>query len=230
MQAKDIMTTNVVSMSPDMSVSDAASFMLRNGISGMPVVSGDGKLVGLVSEGDLIRQVENPEDRKPSWWLNLFQSPEDRAGDYIKTHGKHVKDVMTKDVVTITEDTDISRIAVLLEKHRIKRVPVLRDGKVVGIVSRANLLRGLAAQPAVPGVTPADKEVRDAVQKQLDEAIPYAHLVTVIVKDGVVQLMGAVESKKERDAIDVAVQNVSGVSKVDNQVSILPTPLSSGWV
>ncbi|MGE3246231.1 MAG: CBS domain-containing protein, partial [Beijerinckiaceae bacterium] len=220
MQAKDVMTTNVISVSPDMSVRDAAAAMLKHGISGLPVVSAEGDLVGLVSEGDFLRQIQSPKERTRSWWLSMFQSSEDRAADYIKSHAKRVKDVMTAKVLSVGEDTDISEIAFILEKNRIKRVPVVKGKKVVGIVSRSNLLHGLAAQSDLQTPAAADKDLREAVMRQFEEAIPNAHLVNVAVKDGVVSIMGAVDSSEEKAAIDVAVENVQGIKAVENLVMI----------
>lgn len=133
-----------------------AKLLLRRGISAVPVVDADRRVIGIVSEGDLMRRPEAGTECKPSLWLRLISSDEDAARDYVKVHGRHAADVMTRDVVTIDEETSLPEIATILEKHRIKRVPVVRGGPIVGIVSRADLLHSLAAhQPAEPAHRPA---------------------------------------------------------------------------
>ena len=220
MLAKDIMTTNVVTVERDLPVKDIAELLLVHNISGAPVVDSKGRLVGIVSEGDLIRRGETEERR--SWWLDLLTSNEERARRYIKSHGHRVEDVMTTEVAAVTEDTPASEIAHLLEKRRIKRVPVLRDGKVVGIVSRANLLHGLAAQkdraPLTPA--PADRTIREAILAlvQDEEWISHGSL-NVMVADGVVELWGWVDSEEERKALKIAVEGVAGVRKIEDHLA-----------
>ena len=154
MRAMDVMTTDVITVDPDTTVQALAALLAERGISGAPVVDSSGRLVGIVSEGDLLHRTEigtarRHRERRRSWWLDDFAS--DLARDYIKSHGRTVKDIMTRDVVTVTEDTDLGEVAALLEAKRIKRVPVMRDGKVAGIISRANLVRALGA---TKGATP----------------------------------------------------------------------------
>ncbi len=131
MLARDVMTTNVVSVFERTTVSEIAQLLLDRHISGVPVVDNNGYLIDLVSEGDLIRRTETGGDRPKSWWLSLLTTEAARARDYVKVHGSHACDIMTKDVTTVEEDTPLSEIAILLEEGRIKRVPVVRDGKVV---------------------------------------------------------------------------------------------------
>jgi len=144
MRAMDVMTTDVISVDPDTTVQALATLLAERGISGAPVVDSGGHLIGIVSEGDLLHRAEigtAQRHRRRSWWLDHYAS--DLARDYVKSHARTVKDIMTRDVVTITEDTDLGDVAALLEAKRIKRVPVMRDGKIVGIISRANLVRAL---------------------------------------------------------------------------------------
>src|SRR5690349_16166732 len=153
MRAMDIMTTDVITVDPDMTVQDLAKLLAERGISGAPVVDASGRLVGIVSEGDLLHRAEigtarRHRERRRSWWLDDFAS--DLARDYIRSHGRTVKDIMTRDVVTVTEDIDLGEVAALLEAKRIKRVPVTRDGKVIGIITRANLVRALASTKSTP--------------------------------------------------------------------------------
>ena len=145
MRARDIMTTNVVTVSPETDIAEAVRLMLERQISGVPVIDSSGRLAGILTEGDLMRRAELVTGRQ-SWWINPTSSPEQEAKAFVKSHGLKVKDVMTKEVVTINEQEPLDRIAMVFEERGIKRTPVMRSGKVVGIVSRANLLRSLADQ------------------------------------------------------------------------------------
>ncbi len=166
MLAKDIMTTDVITITPSLAVEQIAQLLLSCNISGVPVVDAEDRLIGLVSEGDLLRRREGGTERQRSWWLNLLAGPEARARDFVKTHGHKAEDVMTREVMTVTPDTPVGEIAELLEKRHIKRVPVVEDGKIVGIVSRANLLHGLATYKERISVTPSpdDRAIRERVQ------------------------------------------------------------------
>src|SRR5262245_41024292 len=153
MRAMDVMTTDVITVDPDTTVQALASLLAEHGISGVPVVDGSGGLIGIVSEGDLLHRAEigtahRHRQRRRSWWLDHFAS--DLARDYVRSHGRTVNDIMSRDVVTVTEDLDLGEVAALLEAKRVKRVPVMRDGKIVGIISRANLVRALGATRGAP--------------------------------------------------------------------------------
>jgi CBS domain-containing protein len=218
MLARDVMTPKVVTVSPDTRVAEIARILLDRRISGVPVVDADGRLVGIVTEGDLLRRPELGTERSRGWWLRLFGDQRAEAEAYAKSHGTRAEEIMTRNVVTVTEDTSVAEIARLLETHRIKRVPVLRDGRLVGIVSRANLLHALAAGAAMPPAPTRvdDRSIRDEVMRRLDRAEWMTHgPLNVIVTDGVVQVWGFVESEAERTAIRVAVENVPGVVGVD---------------
>ena len=220
MRADDIMSIDVVTVSPDTHIRDVARKLLDRGISAVPVVDDQGHILGIISEGDLMRRRETGAERKPSWWLSLLTTAKENAEAYVKAHGQYAKDVMTRDVITVAEDTPVGEIAEILEKHRIKRVPVVHRGKVVGIVSRANLLHGLIVQKPKPASR--DKAgLRMAVLDELHAAGVYS-MVDVVVSEGVVHLWGAVETAAEKEALRVAAENVSGVEAVVNHVSILP--------
>lgn len=161
MRARDVMTTDVVTVDLDTSVREIARLLLARRISAVPVVAADGRLAGIVSEGDLVRRPELGTEARPSWWLMLFAGSEDLAQSYRKAHGRRAADVMTHDVVTVAEDAPVSEIARLLEERRFKRVPVIRDGRVVGVVSRADLVRGLAVQRAPTAVPADDNAIRE---------------------------------------------------------------------
>ena len=230
MQARDVMTTNVITVTPETTVREVAQCLLERSISAVPVVDADGKLLGIVSEGDLMRRSETGTERKPSWWLDMVSSTEDQAREYVKTHGTRARDVMTKNLITVAEDASLEEIATVLEKHHIKRVPVVKDGRVVGIVSRANLLRGLiAAQQQTAVSTPDDRALREAVIKAIEETGARAHLVSVMASGGKIQLWGAVDSKAEKDAIRVAAENVPGVKAVDENLQVFSGASRPSW-
>src|SRR5271156_2911937 len=144
MRAVDVMTSGVITVGENATVPEAAKLLAEHGISAVPVVDNENRVIGMVSEGDLLHRAETGTERRRSWWLDMVTSTDQLAAEYIRSHSGRVRDVMTPGVISVTEQTAIAEIAILLETHRIKRVPVLRDGKLVGIVSRANLVQALA--------------------------------------------------------------------------------------
>lgn len=225
MQAKDIMTTNVITVRPDATVDDAVRLMLDHHISAVPVVDAEGGIAGLVSEGDLIRRVRATDGPRRSWWLEVLGGMNDSARDFVKLRSHRIEDVMTRDVLTAEEDTPVADIARLLEKRRIKRVPVLRGGRVVGIVSRANLLHALSAVPneALQAPSADDRDLRKRIDEALKE-VPGAavNLINYTVDNGNVAVWGVADSDFEEKAIRVAVENVPGVRAVEVQMGRLP--------
>ncbi len=225
MRARDIMTSKVVTIGPEADIATIAQLLIDKNISGVPVVDAAGKLAGMVSEGDLLKQAGLAGETRRSWWLRLVSTPEQDAKDFVKAHGHTAADIMTTDVVTITENTVTTTIARLLEENRIKRVPVMRDGELVGIVSRGNLLQALAGHrddgPAAP--TADDRTIREAVYEALQGKGWTSHAATnVIVTDGVVELWGWVETEAERKAMLVATEDISGVRKVIDHLGAVP--------
>ena len=225
MQARDVMTTSIVTVAPETPVEAIAQLLLDKGVSAVPVVDAEGRALGIVSEGDLILRQENGSARHRSWWLDLFSGSDERARDYLKSHGHTAADVMTKDIVSVAEDTSVAEIAALLEKRRIKRVPVLRDDKLAGIVSRADLLRALAAHKAhMPGLTTADdREIREAILDLVAKEGWISHgSFNVLVTDGKVELWGLVDSDDERRALMLAVEDLDGVKSVEDHLGLVP--------
>lgn len=226
MRAKDVMTTDVITVSPETPVAEIAELLLSRRISGVPVTDPEGRVFGIVSEGDLIRQPEiRGGGRHRSWWLRLLSSGAEDAADYIRTHGATAQDVMTRDVVTVGEDAELAEIASLLEERRIKRVPVVRNGRLVGVVSRSNLLHGLVArakQPVAPP-TPDDRSIRDQIHRAIREQgwVGYGAL-NAIVDNGVVELWGWVDSEEERRAMILAAEQVAGVRQVVDHLGFVP--------
>ena len=227
MQAKDVMTRDVTTVAPEATVQEIAKLLLERRISAVPVVNAENELLGVVSEGDLIRRPESGTTRPASWWLSLLTTPEDSALDYVKTHGGHARDVMTQKLITVDEETPLWEVARTLEKHHVKRVPVLKDGKLVGIVSRADLLRALAAQQAAPAASADDRALKSAVEQAFRDAELEGQFVSVVVSGGVVHLWGAAESDAEKQALRVAAENVAGVKQVRDDIGVLPARVSS---
>ena len=223
MRVRDVMTTEVATVAAETPVEEVAQFLLDRHISAAPVVDQDGDLVGIVSEGDLIRRPETGTERHRSWWLALLTAPEDLAGEYVKSHGHRASDVMTDDVIKVHEDTLLGELATLLEKRRIKRAPVMREGKLVGIVSRADILRALAATQASPPPVPSadDRSIRE--QLLAKEALPRGPQVNVVVNEGVVHLWGLIDSEEERKALRVAAESIAGVRAVEDHLGRRPT-------
>ena len=221
MNALDVMVTDVIAVRPQDTVRDAAAVLLERRVSAAPVVDDDGRLVGIVSEGDLMRRVEIGTDRRRSWWLEFLTAPETRAQEYVKAHARKVADVMTKNVVTATEDMPLREIATLLEKNGIKRVPVLRGGKVVGIVSRRNILQAFRNLNAG-----GESELRrhPAGDHRQIRILPWGKpsLLSVSVNDGIVELWGPVDSAEERQAIRVAAEATPGVREVKDSLYRMP--------
>lgn len=228
MHAVDVMTTHVITAREDTPVHEIASLMLKHRISGLPIVDNDQRVIGIVSEGDLMRRAENVTDARYSWWLATLIPGADRAADYIKAHGSKAGDVMTRDIVTVAEDASLRDVANVLEKNHIKRVPVTRDGRLVGIVSRSNLLQGVATtMPAdlAPGA-PDDRTIRATLTRTLaDDAGIDTGVINVIVENGVVQLWGLVDSMEEAKAAQLAAEATPGVKAVENNLGHVP-----GWL
>jgi CBS-domain-containing membrane protein len=218
--AADVMTTKVISVPPETPVQEIARLLYTHRISGLPVVQADGKLIGIVSEGDLIGHAEAIGERRRSWWLTLFSDESTLARDYAKHHGRTARDVMTANVITVVETTPLAEIANVLERNRIKRVPVLEGGKLAGIVTRSNLLYALATADIRKQLSADDRTIRERVNSEL-KAQPWAELMTknVVVEDGIVHLFGLVQSEEERLALKVAVENVPGVKRLEDHLT-----------
>lgn len=222
MNASDVMTVRVVTIAPDATVQAAAKLMLDREVSALPVVDKNGTLTGIISEGDLLRRVETGTERRASWWLAFISSNDGLAYDFVKAHGTKVADVMTSEVVTAKPDTPLNEVAQMLEDKRIKRVPVVEDGMVIGVVSRANLLQALAsAKPHTASAQQTDSELRDSIIDRL-AAQRWSHpaLVNPIVTDRVVDLWGMVLSSTEQKAVRVLVEETPGVRGVNDHLTI----------
>jgi len=235
MRAMDVMTTNVVTVGPDTPVQEVAKILSERSISGVPVVDAANRLVGIVSEGDLLHRVETGTERRPdrrtgrrrSWWLDTIGADEELARDYVKSHGRTARDVMTSEVTFVSDTTELGEIANILESKRIKRVPVVRDGRLVGIVSRANLVRALAAAgPRLSDeIATDDRTIRQKLLTEL-QGQDWVHTwaADIIVRDGVVHLWVTDDRpEQERHALRVAAENIPGVRGVEEH--LVPAPM-----
>jgi CBS domain-containing protein len=221
MQVKDVMTSPVLSVEPDSTVAQAVQIMLQRRISGLPVIDKTARLVGILTEGDLLRRAETGTEHRRPRWLEFLLGPGRLAEDYTRTHGRKVGDIMTAEPLTVTESTPLEEVVTLMEKRRIKRVPVVRGQEVVGIVSRANLIHALAGvarevKPAAAG----DQAIREQVLAELARQ-PWAPvaLIDIVVRNGVVELWGTITDERERQAIVVAAENVPGVKAVKDNLA-----------
>jgi CBS domain-containing protein len=223
MKARDVMISPVITVTPQTSVRDVAQLFLERRISGAPVLNDDGKLVGVVSEGDLLHRSEAGTERRRSWWLGLLTQKETLAGDYIREHGHSVADVMSHRVITASPETSVREIARLLEQNRIKRVPIVEGGELVGIVSRANLIQAVASAPRELEIPPSDQLIRERLMADLRKQ-PWAQLgvINITAADGVVGLWGIVDSETERKALKVAAESIPGVIAVDDHLIMRP--------
>ena len=218
MRAHQIMTRAVVTVTPDSTILEAADIMLKHHVSGLPVVDAAGKLVGIVSEGDFIRRSEIGTQRKRSRWLKFLMGTD--ATQYVREHGRKVSEVMTRDPLTIAEEATLEEIVNAMEANGIKRMPVMRDGKLVGIVSRANLLHAVASLAReIPDPTADDDHIRSRIIQALEKHDWSPFGLNVIVRDGIVHLSGVITDEESRHAAIVATENVSGVKKVHDHLS-----------
>jgi CBS domain-containing protein len=228
MRAMDVMTSGVITVGENASVQEVAKLMADHGISAVPVVDRDHRVIGMVSEGDLLHRAETGTERSRSWWLEMVASTNRLATEYVKSHSGKVKDVMTRDVISVTDETAVADIAILLETNRIKRVPVLRDGKLVGIVSRANLVRALAMtiNEPVSATEIDDRTIRDKLLAEL-RAQKWAEVspANITVRDGVVHLWSSYYSEAEKRALVTAAESIPGVRRVEDHMRPVPAYL-----
>ena len=230
MRAHQIMTRQVITATVETSVADAARTLLEHHISGMPVLDAEGKLVGVVSQGDFMRRAEIGTQRKRSRWLKLLLGPGEEAADFVRERGRKVGEVMNAAPITVTEDATLEEVAAIMEKNDIKRVPVMRDGKLVGIVTRTNLVQAvLDLAREVPDPTADDDHIRNRIHASIEKNDWKPLGLSVVVRDGIVHLSGIITDERSRQATVVAAENVSGVRKVHDHLVWLE-PMSGVYV
>lgn len=224
MRAHQIMTRKVITATVDTPIADAARTLLEHHISGMPVLDAKGKLVGVVSQGDFMRRAEIGTQRKRSRWLKMLLGPGHEAADFVRERGRKVGEVMNPAPITVAEDATLEEVSATMEKNDIKRVPVLSGDKLVGIVTRTNLVQAvLDLAREVPDPTADDDRIRDRILAAIEKQDWRPAGFAVVVRDGIVHLSGIITDDRSRQATIVAAENVSGVRKVhDHLVWIEP--------
>ena len=227
MKARDVMVSPVITVGEDETVRDLAKLLITKRISAVPVVGRAGKLVGIVTEADLMRRTETGTERPYSWWMHFFLGDQQIAADYVKSHATKVKDIMTRDVKTAAPDAPLCEIADLFEENQIKRVPVVTpNGDLVGLVSRANIIQAIAsARPKLEMSLP-DAMIREKLAGELQkQKWAHVHRINATVTNGVVDLWGLVESDAERQAIRIAAEAIPGVAGVNDHLTREPTSI-----
>jgi CBS domain-containing protein len=228
MKAFDVMTRRVVSVAPDTSIVEAIRLMLDNRISGLPVIDPDGKLVGMLSEGDFLRRAETETEQRRSAWLDAFFGSNEAARGFIRSHGSKVREVMRAHPITVNENTPLDQVVHLMETHRVKRLPVVRRGKVVGIVSRANLMLAVASiHRGTRASTVADGAIRDHILSAIcEQSWAMGARIDVTVHNGVVDLWGTISEIAQRDALRTLVEATPGVTAAADHLIWRGVPVS----
>ena len=224
MRAYQIMTRPVITVAPETPIVDAANTMLQRHVSGLPVVDKAGHLVGIISEGDFIRRSEIGTQRVRGRFLKFILGSGKEATDFVHEHGRKVAEIMTPDPLTINEDTDLEKTVELMEKNGVKRLPVMRGDKLVGIVSRSNLLQAVASlSREIPDPTADDDHIRNRIIDTLGKNTWCPFGLSVTVRDGIVHLSGVITEERSRQAAIVAAENVTGVKKVHDHLCWVDT-------
>jgi CBS domain-containing protein len=224
MQAQDAMTKDVVTVSPEATVGEIAGLLVAHRISAVPVVSDDRRVIGIVSQTDLGHRSETGTEKKRKWWLEVFADPNDKAREFIKSHGLKARDIMSRFVISVAPEASLAEVADVLDSHRIRQVPVMKDGKLAGMISRADLVRKLAeVKVSAPAARPDSGALQKAIWDQVKaQSWLRSGYVSVSVRDGVVELWGAVDTEDQRRALRVLVEGVPGVARVEDRVAVLP--------
>ena len=223
MRAADVMARAVVTVHPGARIVDAIRLMLDQRISGLPVLDSGGDLVGILTEGDLLRRAETGTERQRPRWIEFLRGPGQQADDYVHAHGRRVEEIMTRQVATVSEGTPLEEVVGLMERKRVRRVPVVSAERLVGIVSRSDLLRALfetldQSDPAPTGDAALRAKVIEELRRQKWGG---RSQVSVVVADGVVYLEGFIYDFREQNAMRVAAENVSGVREVRDHIDYL---------
>jgi CBS domain-containing protein len=220
MRAIDVMVRDVATVRPDTDVADAIKLLAEHDVSALPVLDAGGNLVGMLSEADLIHRVEIGTEKWRPWWVEALTGASTLAADFAKSHGKKVGEVMSSGVISVSEDTPISEIAGVLERNGISRAPVVKDGKLVGVVSRSNLIQALASVVGrIDQHTETDREIRlDLLSRLREQSWTDFGSRNVTVNGGIVHLWGLVGSEAERKALCALAEGVPGVSRVSDEM------------
>ncbi len=229
MKAHEAMTKDVITVGPSTTVREIAALLVKHRISAVPVVSSEGRVLGIVSQTDLGHRSETDTEKRRKWWLEVFADSDAKAREFIKSHGIVARDVMTRFVVSVSKETPLSEVAEILDTHRIRQVPVIQDGNLVGMISRTDLVRKLAeATITASTARPENGVLQKAIWARIKQELwLQAALVNITVKDGVVELWGAVGSDDQRRALRVLVEGIEGVQRVEDNVGLLPKVISA---
>jgi CBS domain-containing protein len=233
-KASDLMTHGVISVTPETGIVHAIRLMLRNHVSGLPVIDHDGKLVGMLTESDFLRRSEIGTERKRSAWFDALFGPAESAGRYVRSHGLKVRDVMTGDPTTVPENAPLDQVVRLMEAKAVRRLPVMRRHKIVGIVSRADLMRGLATARRVrPRASMKDSLIRNRILAEIArQSWAAGAAIDVVVRNGIVELWGDIVDTRQRKALGVLVENTPSVRRSPDlaRYPVCPVPRSVGKV
>ncbi|ESW64319.1 histidine kinase [Mesorhizobium sp. LSJC285A00] len=218
MQAEAIMSKPVVGIDPSASIAEAAGWMLAKKISGFPVIGRDGTLVGIVSEGDFLHRGELGTQRQRSRWLEFLVSPGKAADEYVHANGRRVEEVMSQDVVTASPTASLDEVVELMTRYHVKRIPVVDAGKVVGIITRSDLLQALiSVLPDAAAAAIDDEQIRQNIMAELaTQKWAGKDTINVTVNNGMVKLSGGIFDERARQATIVAAENVVGVKAVED--------------
>jgi CBS domain-containing protein len=208
----------------DPTVGEIAALLGRHRISAVPVITAENRVIGIVSQTDLAHRSETDTEKRRKWWLEIFADADVKAREYVKSHGLKAKDIMTRFLVSASPRASIAEVADLLDTHRIRQVPIMDGGKLLGMISRTDLVRKLAEVAiGAPAVRPDNSTLQKVIWDRINEqAWLKSAYVSLAVKDGVVELWGAVDSDEQRHALRVLVESVSGVQKVEDRVGLFP--------
>ena len=222
MKAREVMTRDVITVRPDTSVREIAALMTDKHISGVPVLTDDGKLVGMVSQSDLLRRAEVGTERKHKWWFKILGDPSALAGEYVKAHGMKAHDIMSRYVISVRDDAELRDVADILDKRRIKRVPVVQADHLVGIITRGDLVRALSQAQISKAVENIDNAALHATLHDRLRSQPWVNdnYISLAVNDGIVELWGFVDTVEQRDALRILVEETDGVKRVDDRIRV----------
>lgn len=228
MKAADVMTKDVITVRPEAPVREIAALMTEKRISGVPVVGADGRLIGILSETDLLHRAETGTERQRKWWLGMFQDADSMARAYAKAHGLKAGDIMTTTIVTVGANTELHEVADLLEKRKLKRVPVVEDGRLVGMITRGDLVRALAGVKTMAPTQSDDRTLLKAIDARM-RAQPWlnANMIAVSVENGVAELRGLVPSADQQRALRILVEETPGLVRVEDNLTVHPIIMSA---
>ena len=232
MEAMEIMTRDIATVMPEASVREAAGIMTEKRVSGLPVVAADGRLVGILTASDLLHRVETGTEKRQSWFARFTANPDQMARQYAKSHGLKVHEVMSRHVISVREDASLNEVAEVLDANKLKRVPVVRGGSVVGIISRGDLVRALSqVSVGTPIVNSDDASLQRTIVEQVrKQSWLESAFINITVKDSTVEVWGTVPSVDQRNALRVLIEECASVARIEDHVKVDARNMTGGWV